>query len=111
MRDVADYLKNENITILNDCESTIKKMLKPVEDGIFYIYGNHSSLDYKKDSVIIQKIHEDINNYRAILNFIYGIRNNMFHGTKQIIAEQVQLINPANIILEKLLDALIQKAS
>jgi len=35
----------------------------------------------------------------------------MFHGTKQIIAEQVQLINPANIILEKLLDALIQKAS
>ena len=108
---MADYLKNENITILNDCESTIKKMLKPVEDGIFYIYGNHSSLDYKKDSVIIQKIHEDINNYRAILNFIYGIRNNMFHGTKQIIAEQVQLINPANIILEKLLDALIQKAS
>jgi len=27
---MADYLKNENITILNDCESTIKKMLKPV---------------------------------------------------------------------------------
>ncbi len=108
---MADYLKRENITILNDCESTIKEMLKPVEDGIFYIYGNDSSLDYKKDSIVIQKIQEDINNYRAILNFIYGIRNNMFHGTKQIIAEQVQLLNPANKILEKLLDALIQKVS
>jgi len=108
---MADYLKSENITILNDCESTIKEMIKPVEDGIFYIYGNHSSDDYKKDSVIIQKIKEDINNYRSILNFIYGIRNNMFHGDKQIIAEQVQLLNPANEVLEKLLDALIQKNS
>ncbi len=108
---MAKYLKSAKITILNDCESTIKEMIKPVEDGIFYIYGNHSDKDYKKDSAIIQKIQEDINNYRAILNFIYGIRNNMFHGTKKIIAEQVQLLNPANKVLEKLLEALIQKVS
>ena len=108
---MASYLKSENITILNDYESTVKEMIKPIEDGRFYIYGNDSSQDFKKDSVIIQKIQEDINNYRAILNFIYGIRCNMFHGTKQIIGEQIQLLNPANIILEKLLDALIEKVS
>ena len=108
---MADYLKSENITILNDCESIVKDMIKSVEDEIFYIYGNDSSQDFKKDDLIIQKIQEDINNYRAILNFIYGIRCNMFHGTKQITGEQTQLLNPANKILEKLLEALIEKIS
>ncbi|QKF66562.1 hypothetical protein AVENP_1006 [Arcobacter venerupis] len=106
---MAEYLKRENITILNDCESTVKKMIAPIKNGSFYIYGNHSGQDFKKDNVIIQKIEEDINNYASILNFIYGLRSNMFHGEKQIIGEQIQLLNPANIILEKLLDALIKK--
>ncbi len=108
---MSDYLKREKITILNDCESTIKEMIEPVKNDNFYIYGNDSNQDFKKDNIIIQRIEEDINNYAAILNFIYGIRCNMFHGNKQIIGEQTQLLNPANKILEKLLDTLIEKSS
>lgn len=103
-----EYLKKNNITVLNDFEDEIYKMIKPVEDGEFYIYGNDNKNDFKKDTVIIVKIKEDINNYGAILNFIYGIRCNMFHGEKQIIGEQIKLLDPANIIMEKLLDVLIK---
>lgn len=105
---MAEYLKRNRITVLNDFEAEIYRMIKPVEDDEFYIYGNDNKDDFKNDAVIILKIKEDINNYGAILNFIYGIRCNMFHGEKQIIGEQIKLLDPPNIIMEKLLDVLIK---
>jgi len=106
---MAVYLKIEKISVLNNCESEIFEIIKLIEDDVFYIYGNESKQPHKQDSYIIAKIKEDINNYGAILNLIYGMRNNMFHGEKQIIAEQINLLNPANYILEKLVRELIKK--
>lgn len=104
---MASYLKNNQIKILNDCEEEIYKMIRPVESGEFHIYGEKGGKNNDNDNDIISCIKEDINNYESILHFIYGIRCNMFHGEKQIICEQTKLLVPANIIMEKLLKALI----
>ena len=105
---MAKYLEKHQITILNELKDEVHKMMKPVEDKRFKIYGEDKKDDNQKDSFIIGKIKEDINNYKAVLNFIYGIRCNMFHGDKLLIIEQVDLLTPANNILEKLLEACLE---
>jgi len=108
---MGEYLEREDIRILDNCKNDIKELIKPIEEGSFYIYGNESTLDYKNDEQILEKINEfindDIRNYKSVLNFIYGLRCNMFHGSKDIIAEQKSLLNPANKVLEKLVERLI----
>lgn len=111
--EMDEYLERKGIRVLDNCKHDIKELIKPVEEGSFHIYGNNSSLEYKNDEQIIRKINDfindDIRNYKSVLNFIYGLRCNMFHGSKDIIAEQKSLLNPANKVLEKLLVVLINR--
>lgn len=46
---------------------------------------------------------------RAILQLIYQVRCNMFHGRKSVAPVQKQLLIPLTVLLEKIIDKLYRK--
>lgn len=99
---MSTYIVDNEINTFNKCHDDILKMIKPVsEDGIFYIY------DKNRDRRLIDNISDSINFEESVLDILYGIRCNMFHGEKELINEQLILLKPANKILRTLIEDLI----
>jgi len=104
---ISKYLTDNKLTCIIDSSKEYQQIIEKIKDNTFHIYGEASSKNHEKDSVIISQIENGGNTNQSVLNLIYGIRCNMFHGEKQIIAEQLDLLIPANKILEKLVNELI----
>jgi hypothetical protein len=64
-----------------------------------------------KDAELIKHLNSQSADERAkaILQLIYQVRCNMFHGRKSITTVQKQLLIPLTIILKKIIDKLYQK--
>lgn len=103
---IALYMQNKNINFANSWRDIVE-MIKPIQKNdqgisIFHIYS--TSADNKLISNIINKKNIE----ESVLDLLYGIRCNMFHGKKELINEQLALLIPANKILETLVNSLIE---
>ena len=100
---ISSYMKKNNITSFATSKDDILKMIKPIRNHeIFHIYENNN--DFK----LISNIDASIDVEESVLNLLYGIRCNMFHGQKELISEQLLLLIPANTVLENLVISLIK---
>ena len=63
------------------------------------------------DRELCQRLNDSNSNTQAVavLETLYAIRCNMFHGRKGFHSVQQQLLDPLNIILERIIDILYEK--
>lgn len=98
---------------LRECDTEINRLINIFERGYFFI-----KLDKKtgqpvpeKDRKLLDSLkgtHTD-KKYKAILEIIYFVRCNMFHGRKEFHPIQEELLIPLMVILEKVILKLYQK--
>jgi hypothetical protein len=99
---ISNYIKDNNIPSFTQHHIDILKMIQPIrEHDIFHIYNA------KKDFKLIKNIDDKKDFEESVLDILYGIRCNMFHGEKELIEDQLLLLSPANKILNTLLSDLI----
>ena len=66
---------------------------------------------YSEDRELIMKLKSSATDMRAggILQLIYEVRNNLFHGRKNINSKQKELLIPLIVLLEKITEKLFRK--
>ena len=93
--------------------------------GIFYplqTFSKHRDVDFEnipicieaedpKDLELLQHLESSNMNTRigAIADFLYSIRCNTFHGQKGFEQDQIKLLAPVTILLEKMIVLIIEK--
>jgi hypothetical protein len=87
---------NENFAIADACK-TIAELLRSHQ---FFLHSvrNSEEPDFERDA----RLAESLDGYRlmAVLECLYQIRCNIFHGEKEFLPRQAQLLVPAIILLE-----------
>ena len=93
--------------ISKHCGKEVRQILKLLENETFYIHIERATgkPDHKTDQQKVSEIRlADPTKYgAAILTLIYKTRCNMFHGTKQFSHVQIQLLQPMNAVLERVI--------
>lgn len=111
------YLVHENLLDLltNDpvCEEAVSELIEHIENERFYIKLSmlHGERQPGLDRQLAQRMRstEVKEKIEAILDLIYSVRCNMFHGNKQFDQVQVDLLKPVTIILRKVVVGLYSK--
>ena len=99
---ITKYIKDNKIKSFANHNNDILEMIKPVRGhDIFHIYNE------TRDFELIKNIDDNKDIEKSVLDILYGIRCNMFHGEKELHDDQLLLLSPANKILNTLLDDLI----
>jgi len=107
-KNVVKYLDNTFLSrkLLEDPQITKAIVdLNSVISSKFYI--KDTEWDRKRMDAI--NSNQDNRVAKAILELIYGVRCNMFHGSKEFIQMQKEILNPCIIILEKVNKLLFDK--
>ncbi len=95
---IKQYLGSEGF-----CENTIikkesSKIIELIQDGEFYLK------DERIDAELVKKVsssnHEE--KTKGILEIIYFVRCNLFHGQKSFTEDQKRLLLPCIVILEEI---------
>ncbi|HIF9244652.1 TPA: hypothetical protein ACX6Q3_003315 [Photobacterium damselae] len=91
------FTKNES------CRNAISNLIQCLEDERFYIklsmiYGERQR---DKDEVLLRGLKSNgrKKKVRSVLDLIYSVRCNMFHGNKRFDQVQVDLLEPVTVIL------------
>jgi len=115
--ETKNLLKLEEIrAILQECLQKIKKILN--ETYYVYLGRGRNRRDVKRDlEERIREFKESSNNktiientFKTLLKFLYGIRNNLFHGDKRLSDDrQNELLNYAYEILLPILSIMLIK--
>jgi len=87
-----DFCNNKNVS------SAIEKLCKIVEKGNFYI--RHPVVD--RELIRKSRSTDHKEKTKGILEFVYFIRCNLFHGEKSFTKRQKQVLLPCITILEEL---------
>lgn len=116
---IRTYLGNRNLIdqLERDIQSNeaIRTICRLIEDEEFYIKldvmsGNRLREEDLRLLNSLRSPNEAVK-ARAILDFLYSIRCNMFHGHKGFNEIQVEILRPAIIILQKIIRLLWEKLS
>lgn len=116
---IRTYLRNRNLIdqLEGDIQSNeaIRTVCRLIEDEEFYIKldvmsGNRLREEDLRLLNSLRSPNEAVK-ARAILDFLYSIRCNMFHGHKGFNEIQVEILRPAIIILQKIVRLLWEKLS
>ena len=116
---VRQYLGSENLMsqLESDTQSNeaINTIIYLIETEQFYIRLDmvSGSRQRQEDLRLLDSLRstDKAVKARAILDFIYSIRCNMFHGHKGFDEIQVEILRPAIIILQKIVRLLYEKLS
>lgn len=116
---VRQYLGSENLMsqLESDTQSNeaINTIIYLIETEQFYIKLDmvSGSRQRQEDLRLLDSLRstDKAVKVRAILDFIYSIRCNMFHGHKGFNEIQVEILRPAIIILQKIVRLLYEKLS
>lgn len=102
--------------VLNDddsCRTAINTLIHLIENEVFYIKLSmpHGDRQREKDEKLLQELKSSGTKTKitAILDFIYSVRCNMFHGNKGFNPIQIQLLNPMTVVLRKIIVTLFDK--
>lgn len=86
----------------------LEEMLDEEEFGVSFRGGHHSPEDDKK----ILKNLKSSNLKRkmeGVLTFLYQVRCNLFHGSKDYESQQIEVLKTLNVILEKIVGILFER--
>lgn len=113
---VADYIKPSKLVQLIEsdphCNRALEEVAQILKHGIFWIKldakGNH---DPKGDADLLAKLTSATaqNKASAILDLLYTLRCNMFHGHKGFDRVQEGILKPATILLRKVALTLLEE--
>jgi hypothetical protein len=114
---VGKYLGNAQLidSLEGDqpCAEAIQAIMTFLEEQRFFIklhmiYGTHQP---EKDLELLRKFRSRGKNQRAeaVLDFLYSVRINLFHGHKAFEPVQMGVITPANILLARIVDMLFER--
>lgn len=91
------------ITDDQNCSDCLQSLIGHISEHNFYIklsmpYGEPQ---IEKDNDLVKRLNSKIPSVKvtAILDLIYSVRCNMFHGNKQFDHVQVELLSPITVIL------------
>ncbi|QUX92029.1 hypothetical protein CYL31_11655 [Marinomonas sp. A3A] len=109
------YENLERIFSEDECARCIDELAYFIETGRFYIklsmlYGKRQQIKDKElaENLRSKTVEVKVN---AVMDYIYTVRCNMFHGNKQFDEVQVDLLEPIIIILRKVIVELYDKLS
>lgn len=114
---VIQYLTSNSINNAfnanDNCLQAIERLKEIIRNQEFNIKLNMVTgiPEREKDLELLAKIesnHTD-KKIKAIADFIYSIRCNVFHAQKEYIQNQINVLNPVNTILYELIDLLFKK--
>lgn len=114
---VVEYLKAKYLwsQLTGDINSNdaIEKLKQIIMEKKFYISFNMDLGIYSEDNdiLLLGKLESRSSQDKAdaILNIIYQIRCNMFHGRKDYTNTQIEILKPLIVILQKVIDILYKK--
>lgn len=111
---VISFIGAQNIADLLDEQSLseeVGKIIEIIENERFYIKLNWGERQRNQDLKILNRLQSSNSNDKAkgILEVIYYVRCNLFHGHKEFIGEQRQLLIPLCRILEKLVEMIRER--
>ena len=116
---VQSYLGNRDIlqSLEDDgaCTTALSSVIDLLERRVFTIklVGLSGKRWKEDDSTLLKNLKSEKASEKvfAILDVIYSIRCNMFHGQKGYDDEQIKIIIPVTILLEKIMSLLYEKMS
>jgi len=103
---VIDLLERKIFTIKWDVLHRARKYIKQKPNRI--IRDNKEDDSFLLEGLRSEKADRKVG---AILDLIYSIRCNMFHGQKGYNDEQIQILSPVTTLLIKIMDLLYEKMS
>jgi hypothetical protein len=114
---VIQYLNSGNINDAfnadNNCVIAIERLKDIIRNHEFNIKLNMVTgiPERAKDLELLSKMESNHTDRRikAIADFIYSIRCNVFHAQKGYVQNQINVLTPVNTILMKLIDLLFEK--
>ena len=106
-----------NTTPITECDLRLMRELIR-QDGPFFLYWkpNHLGIpqsDVSKNSKLRQRLVSDqpVIRTEAILEYIYQVRCNIFHGTKALVEPQKQILEPSTRCLMQIVELGMEKLS
>jgi hypothetical protein len=103
----------DRIAASSEATSAIETMRGLLKDGVFHIKLNMVTGDPQpaKDAALLKDLESRSTNARAkaILDLLYSIRCNMFHGHKGFHQVQIKLLLPVVILLRVVIETLHAK--
>jgi len=97
---IKKYFPYKNFCNNKKVDLAITQLCKLVEEGRFFIRGNNQDLD--KELISKSRSTDDEEKTKGILEFVYFIRCNLFHGQKSFTERQKSVLLPCITILEEL---------
>ncbi len=101
------------ITTDKECSGCLQDLIERISNHEFYIklsmpWGNPQP---EKDDDLVKKLNSKGHKkkVKAVLDLIYSVRCNMFHGNKQFVQVQVDLLQPLTVILRCIIVELYSK--
>jgi len=132
-KNVQKYLGNQNISRSlandNDCMEALASIVDLLERRVFKIkldgFSRKRKVDalqadrfsrgrrVEADAILLKGLKSDKADEKvyAILDIVYSIRCNMFHGQKGYEEEQIKIIVPVTFLLRKIMNLLYEKMS
>jgi hypothetical protein len=104
---------NEAFNADENCLQAVERLKAIIRNHEFNIKLNMVTgiPEREKDLELLSKMesnHTD-RKIKAIADFIYSIRCNVFHAQKGYVQNQINVLNPVNTVLNKLIDLLFAK--
>jgi hypothetical protein len=114
---VGQYLGNEHLIDVVEgdagCADAIQSIITFLDEGRFFIklHRVNGTRQVAEDQELSRKFRSHSKNQRAeaVLDFVYSVRCNLFHGHKSFKAIQLQVIRPANALLLALIEMLFER--
>lgn len=108
--DIINHLESDNATV-----NAINTICNLLENQQFYVKLDAftGARQRSEDERLLRNLQSTNRGFRAsaILDLVYSIRCNMFHGHKGFQGVQIELLQPVTTILERLIKLIFQKLS
>ncbi|MCL0019113.1 hypothetical protein MKT11_008535 [Providencia rettgeri] len=112
---IGHVILNEALNNDRDCSESINELIRLIINENFYIKLKlfDGTRQPEKDMELVSNIQSDdvVTRVEGILDLIYSVRCNMFHGNKNYQQVQIELLKPVTIILRKVIEVLYTKLS
>ena len=104
---------DQELTSDPETNNAINEIINLIQGERFYIKLSmpHGNRQREKDQRLLQELKSSgaKTKITAILDLIYSVRCNMFHGNKGFSPVQIQLLNPVTIVLRRIIEILFAK--
>jgi hypothetical protein len=114
---VGQYLGSANVIDVMEgdpvCANAIQSIITFLDEGRFFIklHRVNGTRQPAEDQKLLRKLRSHSKNQRAeaVLDFVYSVRCNLFHGHKSFRSVQLEVMRPANALLVALIEMLFER--